>query len=127
MTILNAPRTRAGMRLGLWALICAIVSPLWAWTAVVALLAESAGHDFPNEPQTPEWLAVVIYVFALVGLLVVPATFLFSIIGGIAAIRRNRKPGVVLGIIALAVSVISVGFVVAFLGATFIQVFAPFG
>ena len=116
-------RARKGIRLGLWAMICGIVAPVWAVAAILLALRSSSQHDFPDQPALmPEWATVPVYIFATLGTVAVPIAIIVAILLGIFAIVLNRRAGQVMGGIGLLVILLSVIGVVALIG-VFIQLF----
>lgn len=109
---------RRGIRLGLVALLSAIIGPAWLVTGFV-LVARSQGEPLTPEigPQPYEIARYIVIVAGYVG---VPLLLILAIVLGILAIARNRRPGVIMGASALGVLVLFVvGIVIA--------VFAAFG
>lgn len=109
-----AKRERKGFRLGLWSLILGIIAPVWAVSAILLAIREGSMHDFPDqEPLYPAWASGLIYAYTIVGAIVVPLAVIATIVLGIFALVRNRRPGQVLGALGLFTIILSIAGIVA--------------
>ncbi|MDO7881900.1 hypothetical protein [Antiquaquibacter soli] len=94
MTVSPAPRR--GARLGGWALVLAILGPLWLALTGVLFVAAFSG------PDAVGWAATALF---FLGFLVIPGSGLVAVGLGIAALAANRAAGKVMGSLALLIVV----------------------
>lgn len=86
----------AGARLGTWALTLALIVVLWpTLTGIGVILSLSE--------TMPDVVRVIAFVMFFIGWLLVPLAFALSVTFAILAIRRNRRLGRVLAVIAVVI------------------------
>lgn len=91
-----SPAPRRGARLGGWALVLAILGPLWLALTGVLFVAAFSG------PDAVGWAATALF---FLGFLVIPGSGLVAVGLGIAALAANRAAGKVMGSLALLIVV----------------------
>ena len=106
------PVQQRGSRLGLIALISAIVAPIWLAGGFLLAIESSTGH-------LPDPLGLFVYFVITVGYFAVPALTLVAIVFGIVALATNARRGKVFGGIALGLVLLAIVGIAVYIAAAF--------